>query len=285
MHVKYFFDKATGTLTYIISDCDTGKCAIIDPVLDYDQNTGRVTTNSVDQILNYVKKQNLTVEWLLESHVHADHLTASYHLKHLFSTGKIAIGERVLEVLDHWVPIFNTYQDTPIDGRQFDHLWKDGEVFKIGNITTTVLCTPGHTPACVCYYMNDCIFVGDTLFSPELGTARADFPGGNAQQLYYSIQKILSLPEDTKVFVGHDYPNQGNSVNYMSTVKQQKMENVMISKRTDKQSYIALRNSRDSKLPTPRLLLPSIQVNLRAGRLGTKDDNNRQYLKIPINLM
>jgi glyoxylase-like metal-dependent hydrolase (beta-lactamase superfamily II) len=282
MKIEHFFDKDTATFTYVVSDAATNKCAIIDSVLDYDMNAGKTTTISADKVIAYVTEQGLSVEWILETHAHADHLTASHYLKEKLG-GKIGIGEHIKEVLKFWVPLFNTTHDTPLDGSQFDHLFKDGETFTIGSIEVKVMHTPGHTPACLTYLMGDAAFVGDTIFMPYTGTARTDFPGGSAQTLYRSIQKLLALPENTRIFTCHDYPPQGESENYVSTVSEQKAKNSMVHDGVGEAEYVAARNAKDVGKAVPRLLLPSIQVNLRAGDLGKAENNGIQYIKIPLN--
>lgn len=282
MQIHHFFDQDTATFTYVVSDPKTSKCAIIDSVLDYDMHAGKTTTVSADKVVAYVKEQGLSVEWILETHAHADHLTASHYLREKIG-GKIAIGEHIKEVLKFWVPLFNTAHDTSLDGSQFDHLFKDGETFAIGSIEVKVMHTPGHTPACVTYLMGDAAFVGDTIFMPYVGTARTDFPGGSAQTLYQSIQKLLSLPETTKIYTCHDYPPQGQPEGYVSTVADQKAKNSMVHEGVSEAEYVAARNAKDVGKAVPRLLLPSIQVNLRAGDLGKAENNGVQYIKIPLN--
>lgn len=282
MQIHHFFDQDTATFTYVVSDPKTSKCAVIDSVLDYDMNAGKTTTVSADKVIAYVKEQGFSVEWILETHAHADHLTASHYLREKLG-GKIAIGEHIKEVLKFWVPLFNTAHDTSLDGSQFDHLFKDGETFAIGSIEVKVMHTPGHTPACVTYLMGDAAFVGDTIFMPYVGTARTDFPGGSAQTLYQSIQKLLSLPETTKIYTCHDYPPQGQPEGYVSTVADQKAKNSMVHDGVSEAEYVAARNAKDIGKAVPRLLLPSIQVNLRAGELGKAENNGIQYIKIPLN--
>lgn len=282
MHIRHFFDKDTATFTYVVSDESTQKCAIIDSVLDYDMNAGKTSTVSADKVITYVKENKLDVEWILETHAHADHLTASHYLREKLG-GKIGIGEHIKDVLQFWVPLFNTVHDTPLDGSQFDHLFKDAEVFKIGTIEVKVMHTPGHTPACLTYIMGDAVFVGDTIFMPYVGTARTDFPGGSAQTLYRSIQKLLSLPENTKIYTCHDYPPEGKEVGYVSTVAEQKAQNFMVHEGVSEAEYVAARNAKDKGKAVPRLLLPSIQVNLRAGDLGKAENNGIQYIKTPLN--
>lgn len=282
MKIEHFFDQNTSTFTYLVIDTISNKCAIIDSVLDYDMNSGRVTTDSADQVIQYIKQNNLDLEWILETHAHADHLTASSYIKKSLG-GKIGIGEHIKKVLEFWIPLFNTGHDTKLDGSQFDHLFKDEEVFKIGSIEVKVIHTPGHTPACLSYLMEDAVFVGDTIFMPYVGTARTDFPGGSAKTLYQSIHKLFSLKDTTRIFTCHDYPPQGQDVKFMSTVAEQKLNNVMINENVSEEEYIIARNKKDEGKAVPRLLLPSIQVNIRAGDLGEKEDNGKNYIKIPIN--
>lgn len=282
MHIEHFFDKDTATFTYVVSDDATSICAIIDSVLDYDMNAGKTSTDSADKVVDYVKKNKLGVEWILETHAHADHLTASHYLKEKLG-GKIGIGEHIKDVLAFWVPLFNTGHDTPLDGSQFDHLFKDGESFKIGTIEVKVMHTPGHTPACLSYIMGDSVFVGDTIFMPYVGTSRTDFPGGSAKTLYQSIQKLLALPENTKIYTCHDYPPSGQNESYVSTVAEQKSKNSMVHSGVSEDEYVTARNAKDKGKAVPRLLLPSIQVNLRAGDLGQPEDNGIQYIKFPLN--
>lgn len=282
MRIQHFFDKDTATFTYVISDNVTRKCAVIDSVLGYDMSSGRVATNSADIVVEYIKENGLSLEWLLETHVHADHLTAAHYIKQKLG-GKIAIGEHIKEVLKFWVPFFNIGDDTPLDGSQFDHLFIDGEVFNIGEIEVRVMHTPGHTPACVCYIIGDVVFVGDTIFTPYVGTARTDFPGGSAQTLYRSIQKLLAMPEQTKIFVGHDYPLEGNTEKPCFTVAEEKTGNIMLRDNVSESEYVAARNAKDKGKAVPRLLLPSIQVNLRAGDFGAAENNGTHYIKIPLN--
>lgn len=283
MNIQTFFDENTYTFTYIVIDEKTKKCAIIDPVLDFDFHSGKTWTASADKVIDYVTEHGLEVQWILETHAHADHLTGAHYLNQTFDA-EIGIGEHIKEVLALWVPIFNTGEDTPLNGSQFGRLFKDGEHFTIGALEVKVFHTPGHTPACVSYLINDeVIFVGDTLFMPYLGTARADFPGGNSEVLYNSIQKILALPGHTQIMICHDYPQGNQKPSNVSTVEEQKKQNIMINETIGKENYIAARNLRDNGLEVPKLLLPSIQVNLRAGYLGDPEENGIQYMKIPLN--
>ncbi|MBY0378746.1 MAG: MBL fold metallo-hydrolase [Gammaproteobacteria bacterium] len=282
IHIKTFFDPDTATFTYIVTDTSTNKAAVIDSVFNYDPCSGRTSTKSADEVIAYVKENNLSVQWILETHIHADHLTAACYLKEKLG-GKIGIGSRIKEVLSFWIPIFNTAKDTPVDASQFDKLLTDNEVIKLGNVDIKVLHTPGHTPVCVSYLIEDAVFVGDTLFMPDIGTARTDFPGGSAETLYDSIKRILSLADETRIFTCHDYPPQGRETSSLSTVKEQKEKNVLINTTISKSQYIELRHKRDEGKSVPKLLLPSLQVNLRAGKLGESESNNISYIKIPIN--
>lgn len=279
--VKAFFDEATFTVSYVISDPDTGRAAIVDPVLDYEPQSGRTSTQSIDALAQYVKDAGLGVDWILETHVHADHLSGAPQLAE--RTGGItAIGARVTAVQDAFRNIFNL-KDLKTDGGQFGHLFTDGDAFKLGNIRAQVLATPGHTPACVCYVFGDSAFVGDTLFMPDFGTARTDFPGGSAAELYSSIQKILSLPEDTRLFMCHDYKAPGrDAYAWETTVAEQRDHNIHINKNIDESAFIAMRERRDSQLGMPKLILPSIQVNIRGGQLPEPEDNGIRYLKLPL---
>lgn len=282
--IKTFFDNETATFTYVVTDNATQTAAVIDSVLDYDQNSGRTKTHSADQVIAYIKEKYLSLEWILETHIHADHLTASHYIQEQLG-GKIGLGANIKKVLGFWIPIFNTAQDTPLDATQFDKLFVDEEVFKLGNIDVKVLYTPGHTPTCYSYLIEDAVFVGDALFMPDVGTGRTDFPGGSAPDLYDSIQRILSLPDTTRIFTCHDYPPAERSATSLSTVKEQKENNVIINAKISKEEYISLRNKRDEGKPVPKLLFPAIQVNLRAGTFGKPEKNGIQYVKIPINII
>ncbi len=281
MDIKHFFDSDTATFTYVVSDPSTGNCAIIDSVLDYDMASGRTSTRCADAVIAYVKAQGLDVQWILETHVHADHLTASHYLKEQLG-GRIGIGEHVKDVLAYWVPLLNNGHDTPLDGSQFDHLFREGEVFAIGSIQVKVIYTPGHTPACVCYHMGEAVFVGDTIFMPYVGTARTDFPGASAATLYNSIQKLYALSDNTRIYVCHDYPREGDKEQCFTTIAEEKKANVLVHQGIGKADYVQTRNARDAGKPVPRLLLPSLQVNLRAGGFGKPESNGVQYIKIPV---
>ena len=280
--IKAFFHKDTATMTYVVWCEATKKCAIIDSVLDYDPHAGRTSTQSADEVIAFIKDNTLSAQWILETHIHADHLTAAAYLKECFKANT-AIGEHIKEVLDFWIPLYNIKKDTPSNGSQFDRLFQNGETFNIGNLKASVIHTPGHTPACVSYHIEESLFVGDSIFMPDLGTARVDFPGGSAETLYNSIQKLFALPDETKVFVGHIYPNPEEPLVFETNIGEQKQKNIMLDSNTSLEDYRARREARDKTLGTPRLLLPSLQINLRAGNFGDAEDNGTHYIKIPLN--
>ncbi|MGB5258404.1 MAG: MBL fold metallo-hydrolase [Woeseiaceae bacterium] len=279
--VKAFFDEATFTVTYVVSDPSTSHAAIIDSVLDYDPASGRTSTESADQVISYIKDNGLCTDWILETHVHADHITAAPYLREQLG-GKTAIGRAVTSVQSVFKKIFNLADVAP-DGSQFDHLFDDGDTFDIGNMEGRVMATPGHTPACISYVIGDAAFVGDTLFMPDFGTARTDFPGGSAPQLYRSIRAILSLPADTRLYMCHDYKAPGRDVfAWQTSVAEQNARNIHINDKVTEAEFVAMREGRDAELGMPKLLLPAIQVNIRAGDFPKPEDNNVRYLKIPI---
>jgi len=279
--VKAFFDGATFTVSYVVNDAATAKAAIIDPVLDYDPASGRTSTASADQLIAYVKDKGLSVDWILETHVHADHLSGAPYLKEKLG-GQTAIGNGVKAVQETFKSVFNL-RDLATDGSQFDRLFSDGDRFDVGDIDGRVIATPGHTPACVTYVIGNSAFVGDTLFMPDFGTARTDFPGGSASQLYGSIQKTLALPDDTRLFMCHDYKAPGRDVYAWETsVAEQRDNNIHINKNVSETEFVELREGRDSQLGMPKLLLPAIQVNVFAGKLPEPEDNGIRYLKIPL---
>ncbi len=281
--VKAFFDEATFTFSYVVHDPATKKAAIIDPVLDYDCASGRTNTHSADVIAEHVAGSGLTVDWILETHVHADHLTAAPYLKDKLG-GATAIGDRVPVIQKTFGEIFNAEPAFHRDGRQFDKRFADGDTFSIGEINARVIHTPGHTPACVTYVIGDAAFVGDTIFMPDYGTARCDFPGGDARTLYNSIQKIFALPDDTRVFTCHDYKAPGRDVfAWESTVAEQKAKNIHVGGGVSEEDFVKMRETRDATLSMPRLLLPSVQVNMRAGAFPPPEENGVSYLKIPVN--
>lgn len=280
--VKGFFDKHTSSVQYVVSDPATRKCAIIDPVLDFDEKSGATATINADAILDYVRDNDLTIEWILDTHPHADHFSAAHYLKE--KTGaRTAIGERVVDVQKLWRDIYN-WTDLPTDGSQWDRLFADGETFKIGSINAKVLFSPGHTLASITYVVGDAAFVHDTLFMPDSGTARADFPGGDACSLWRSIQHILALPDDTRIFTGHDYRPDGRSPRWESTVVEQKTSNPHVVGIGEKE-FVALRAKRDNALPMPRLILHALQVNIRGGRLPEPESDGKRYLKFPLNAL
>ncbi|QHO75772.1 MBL fold metallo-hydrolase [Bradyrhizobium sp. CCBAU 051011] len=281
--IRAFFDEPTNTVSYLVADSTTKKAAIIDPVLDYDQNDGTVDTRSVGAMLKAADEAEYVIEWVLETHAHADHLSGAPYIK--AKTGaKIGIGEHIKDVQRIFRPVFNA-TDLTTDGSDFDHLFRDGEHFMIGTLTAEVLYTPGHTPADVSYRVEDAVFVGDTLFMPDYGTARADFPGGDAHQLYRSIKRLQALPPETRLFMCHDYKAPGrDQFAWETTVKEQCEKNVHVKEGVTEDEFVAMRSKRDATLSAPRLLLPSIQVNIRAGKFPPKETNGVRYLLIPVKL-
>ena len=279
--VRAFFDPATWTLTYIVKDPDSSSCAIIDSVLDYEAASGRTKTESADQVIAMVEAENLTVEWVLETHVHADHLSAAPYL-HDKLGGKIGIGAHITDVQNIFGNLFNAEPEFRHDGSQFDHLFTDGDTFSIGGLTAIAMHTPGHTPACITYHVGDALFVGDTMFMPDFGTARCDFPGGDARALYQSIQRLLALPPETRMFMCHDYMPNGREIQYETTVGEQKISNLQVHDGISEDEFVAMRSAKDKTLGMPTLILPSVQVNMRAGELPPSEDNGVRYLKIPL---
>ncbi|MBV9735472.1 MAG: MBL fold metallo-hydrolase [Acidisphaera sp.] len=280
--VQAFFDKATNTITYVVTDLATREAAVIDPVLDFDLKSGRTATESADRVAACVAERGLHVAWLLETHVHADHLSGAPYLKQRLG-GLIGIGEHIRQVQKVFKALFNAEPGFVTDGRQFDRLFADGDTFAIGGIESRVMHTPGHTPACVTYVIGDAAFVGDTMFMPDFGTARADFPGGDARALYRSIRRVLELPPETRLFTAHDYRAPGREeYAWESTVAAQRAANVHVRDGVSEEEFVALRTARDAKLEMPTLILPAVQVNMRAGNLPPPEDNGVSYLKIPI---
>ena len=277
-----FFDEETFTVSYVASDPGTRHCAVIDSVLDFDHASGRTRYKSADRVIAHIEQQGLTVDWVLETHVHADHLSAAGYLKQKLG-GKLGIGENVAIVQKTFGKLFNTGPEFSTDGRQFEHLFRDGESFKVGGIEAKVLHTPGHTPACITYLIGDAAFVGDTLFMPDYGTARCDFPGGDPAQLYHSIQRLFALPPETRLFLCHDYKAPGrDEYRWETTVAEQRDKNVHIHAGISEAEFVAMRTARDKTLSMPRLILPSVQVNMRAGSLPEAESNGTRYLKIPL---
>jgi len=280
--ITSFFDEPTNTASYLVRDPEGSACAIIDSVLDFDHASGRTSTETADRIVRHVEDRSLEVVWILETHVHADHLSAAPYLRRRLGGG-IGIGDRITEVQQVFGKIFNAGTEFEMDGSQFDRLFREQDRFEIGRLSGFVLHTPGHTPACLTYVIGDAAFVGDTIFMPDFGTARCDFPGGSARQLWHSIQKILSLPEETRIFTCHDYKAPGrDEFAWESTVGQQKASNKHIAGSTE-DAFVEMRESRDATLSMPKLIVPSIQVNMRAGKMPPAEDNGTVYLKLPIN--
>jgi glyoxylase-like metal-dependent hydrolase (beta-lactamase superfamily II) len=284
-HVEAFFDPATFTYSYVVSDPATQRCAIVDSVLDYDPAAGRTSQQNADRLIAYVREQDLQVDWLLETHVHADHLSAALYLKRELG-GQLAIGEQITVVQNTFGKLFNAGPEFATDGRQFDRLFADGERFQVGNIEARVIHTPGHTPACLTYVIGDAAFVGDTLFMPDYGTARCDFPGGDARVLFRSIRKLFDLPAQTRLFMCHDYkaPGREEFLNE-TTVAEERAHNVHVHEGVSEDDFVAMRRARDATLGMPTLILPSVQVNMRAGQLPPAEDNGTRYLKIPLDVL
>ena len=283
--VTAFFDEATFTASFVVAEPEGSHCAVIDPVLDYDPKSGRTQTRSADQIIDHVSSRNLTVDWLIETHAHADHLTATPYIKSKLG-GRSAIGEHITGVQEIFKGVFNLEDEFPTDGSQFDHLFKDGETYKIGDMDARAIHTPGHTPACMTHIIGDAAFVGDTLFMPDFGTARTDFPGGDAATLYQSIQRILALPPETRIFVCHDYKAPGrDQFAWETTVADEKAKNLHVRDGIDQGAFVEMRTTRDATLDFPVLILPSVQVNIRAGEMPPPEGNGISYIKIPINTL
>lgn len=282
--VKGFFEKRTSSVQYVVADPETRRCAIIDPVLDFDPKSGATATRSADELLAHIAQEKYELEWILDTHPHADHFSAAGYLKD--RTGApTAIGEKVVKVQKLWQGIYNIAGCCPVDGSQWDRLFADGERFKIGNLDAAVLFTPGHTLASIAYVVGDAAFTHDTIFMPDGGTARADFPGGSARELWRSIQRILALPPATRLFTGHDYCPGGRKPAWESTVALQKAENIHLKQAKSEEEFVALRDKRDRELPMPNLILHSLQVNIRGGRLPEPEDNGKRYLKIPLDAL
>ncbi len=282
--VEGLFDPATWTVTYVVHNGPGSPAAIIDSVLDYDPKSGRTRTASADKVIDYVRANDLKVEWILETHAHADHLSAAPYLKkHL--GGRIGIGGRITQVQKVFKAVFHLEPEFRLDGSQFDHLFQEGERFRIGELEAEVLYVPGHTPACAAYHVGDAVFVGDTMFMPDVGTARCDFPGGDAKTLYASVKKILALPGETRLFMCHDYPPNGREVRFETTVAEQREKNIHVHDGISEAQFVEMRTKRDATLDMPVLILPSVQVNIRAGELPPPEANGVSYLKIPVNAL
>lgn len=282
MHIESFFDTVTGTVSHVLADTACGQVAVIDPVLDFDPKSGTLTSASSDRIIDYVRAQGWQVQWILETHAHADHLSGAQHIRHHLG-GQIAMGAHIRAVQKMFRSIFHFERSFLPDGSQFDHLFADGETFQVGQLTVTALHVPGHTPADMAYHVQDAVFTGDTLFMPDVGTARADFPGGDAVQLYHSIQRLLSLPASTRLFVCHDYPPSHRCPAFTCTVADQKQHSIHVHDGVTQADFVAMRTARDATLDMPTLLLPAVQVNVRAGKLPPAADDGRTYIQTPIN--
>ncbi len=282
--VTPFFDERTFTVTYVVADPSNKACAVIDSVLDYDPKSGRTSTSSADEVIAFVEGNELTPEWILETHAHADHLTAARYLREKLGA-KTGIGAAVLRVQQTFAEIFNIGPEFCRDGSQWDRLFHGGDVEPLGGLAIKAMHTPGHTPACVCYRIGDAVFTGDAIFMPDMGTGRCDFPGGSAAQLYSSIQRILSLPPETRVFVGHDYGPGGRPYAWQSTVRDQRATNMHVHDGISEQEFVRMREARDAELDLPNLILPSVQVNIRGGALPPPEGNGVSYLKIPLNAL
>ena len=282
--IQAFFDPVTWTVSYVVHDRDGGSAAIVDSVLDYDPRSGRTNTHSAQRILAYVREKRLTVCWLLETHAHADHLSGAQFLRRELG-GRIAIGASISQVQKTFKGIFNLGDEFQPDGRHFDHTFADGERFAIGALQGEVMALPGHTPACVAYKVGDAVFVGDTLFMPDVGTARCDFPGGDARQLYRSVRRLLALPPATRLFMCHDYPPAGREARWETTVAAQRAGNIHLHDGVTEEAFVLMRGKRDATLEMPALILPSVQVNIRAGALPPSESNGLSYLKIPVDAL
>ena len=282
--IESFYDAATGTVSHVVYDRDGGHAAAIDPVLDFDPKSGRTSRRSADRLLDCLRERRLTLQWILETHAHADHLSAAPYLQQQ-AGGRIAIGERITQVQDAFQRVFNLEPAFRSDGSQFDHLFGDGETFRIGELEAAALWVPGHTPADIAYRIADAVFVGDTLFMPDVGTARCDFPGGDAALLYRSIRRLLALPDDTRLLMCHDYPPPGRAPAWCATVAQQRRANLHARDGVEEADFVAMREARDATLAMPQLLLPAVQVNIRAGRLPPPEDNGVRYLKLPLDAL
>lgn len=282
--IESFFDPTTGTVTYVVYDEAGGHAAVIDPVLDFNPKSGRTMTHSADEVIAFIRKTGLTLDWILETHAHADHLSAASYIQEQLG-GRIAIGEHITQVQVVFKKIFNLERGFTLDGSQFDYLFSDHETFHVGKLIGRAINVPGHTPADLAYQFGNAVFVGDTLFMPDVGTARCDFPGGDAHHLYQSIQKILSLPEDTQLYMCHDYPPDGRDPVWQSTVAQQRAANIHVHDGVSEESFVEMRHARDVTLDKPTLIIPSIQLNIRAGHMPPPEDDGKVYLKIPINVL
>jgi len=280
--VTGFFDPVTNTISYVVKDPASDACAIVDPVMDIDYAAGRISYAHADEMIDFVRRHRLRVEWLLETHVHADHLSAAPYIQQKLG-GKLGIGAKITVVQETFGKIFNEGTEFQRDGSQFDRLFEDGDTYSIGTMKAFAIHTPGHTPACMTHVIGDAAFVGDTLFMPDGGSARADFPGGDAGTLYDSIQKVLALPDEIRLFMCHDYGPNGRDIQWETTVGEEKAHNIHVGKGTTREEFVAMREARDATLDMPKLIIPSLQVNMRAGELPAPDDSGKRFLKVPVN--
>jgi glyoxylase-like metal-dependent hydrolase (beta-lactamase superfamily II) len=280
--VTAFFDEATNTVTYVVKDPQSKACAVVDSVMDIDYAAGRITYDHADQIIEHIRKNDLKLEWIIETHVHADHLSAAPYIQEKLG-GKLGIGDRITIVQDTFGKVFNEGTEFQRDGSQFDRLFKDGDSYTIGSMTAYAMHTPGHTPACMTHVIGDAAFVGDTLFMPDGGSARADFPGGDARELYRSIKRVLALPDETRLFICHDYGPNGRDIKWETTVAEERRHNIHVRDGISEDEFVAMREARDATLDMPKLIIPSLQVNMRAGHLPPEEDDGKTYLKVPVN--
>jgi glyoxylase-like metal-dependent hydrolase (beta-lactamase superfamily II) len=282
--IKSFFDHATWTFTYVVYEKDQSPCVIIDSVLDYDPKSGRTSTHSAEMVIDFIRTHQLKTEWILETHAHADHLSAAQYLKEKLG-GRVAIGNHIKTVQQVFKGVFNLEESFNVDGKQFDYLLEEDEIVQFGNLEIQCLFVPGHTPACMAYKIGDAIFVGDTMFMPDVGSARCDFPGGDAKALYESVQKLLSYPPETRLFMCHDYPPNERVIKFETSVAEQKKSNIHLKDGISEADFIAMRSKRDATLEMPVLILPAVQINIRAGHMPPKENNGISYLKIPLNAL
>lgn len=282
--VTAFFDAPTNTISYVVKDPGSNACAVVDSVMDIDYAAGRISHESADRIIEFIRQRNLKLEWLIETHVHADHLSGAPYIQGVLGGG-LGIGEKITVVQETFGKIFNEGTEFQRDGSQFDRLFKDGDTYKVGELTCFAMHTPGHTPACMTHVMGDAAFVGDTLFMPDGGTARADFPGGDARELYRSIKKVLALPDGMRLFMCHDYGPNGRDIRWETTVADEKKNNIHVRDGVSEEEFVRMRTERDATLAMPKLIIPSIQINMRAGHLPPKDESGKTYLKVPVNTL
>lgn len=282
--VKAFFDPATNTISYVVKDPASNACAVVDSVMDIDYAAGRITYDHADEIIDHIKANGLQLEWLIETHVHADHLSAAPYIQQKLG-GKLGIGSRITVVQETFGKVFNEGTEFQRDGSQFDRLFEDGDTYQIGNMTAFAIYSPGHTPACMVHVIGNAAFVGDTLFMPDGGSARADFPGGDAATLYDSIQKVLALPDEMRLFMCHDYGPNGRDIQWETTVGAEKAHNIHVGNGKTREEFVKFRTERDAQLDMPKLIIPSLQVNMRAGKLPPADDSGKTFLKVPVNAL